>query len=212
MAAKTGSASTRSCRRWRRCWRIPPARKSPPRRSPRASRCRRRRSTATFSGKAQMFEGLIEFIEQTLFALINKITSEEKSGMRQIEAIIGVLLAFAQKNRGMTRVLIGDALVQRGRAAAGAHQPAARPPRGGAQAGAALRRDAEGDRRRRGRHRARQPAHELRHRPLAPVREERLQARPGGAVEQAVAPADGRRHRLRARNAAVRVGRRSYDG
>src|SRR6185312_11088135 len=64
-----------------------------------------------FTGKAQMFEGLIEFIEQTLFALINKITSEEKSGMRQIEAIVGVLLAFAQKNKGMTRVLIGDALV-----------------------------------------------------------------------------------------------------
>ena len=64
-----------------------------------------------FSGKAQMYEGLIEFIEQTLFALVNKITSEEKSGTRQIEAIVGVLLGFAQKNKGMTRVLIGDALV-----------------------------------------------------------------------------------------------------
>ena len=64
-----------------------------------------------FSGKAQMYEGLIEFIEQTLFALINKITSEEKSGTRQIDAIVCVLLGFAQKNRGMTRVLIGDALV-----------------------------------------------------------------------------------------------------
>jgi len=64
-----------------------------------------------FSGKAQMYEGLIEFIEQTLFALINKITTEEKSGTRQIEAIVGVLLGFAQKNKGMTRVLIGDALV-----------------------------------------------------------------------------------------------------
>src|SRR5689334_19114700 len=64
-----------------------------------------------FTGKAQMFEGLIEFIEQTLFALINKITSEEKSGARQLEAIVSVLLGFAQKNRGMTRVLIGDALV-----------------------------------------------------------------------------------------------------
>jgi TetR/AcrR family transcriptional regulator len=64
-----------------------------------------------FSGKAQMYEGLIEFIEQTLFALINKITSEETSGKRQIEAIVGVLLGFAQKNRGMTRVLIGDAIV-----------------------------------------------------------------------------------------------------
>ena len=64
-----------------------------------------------FKGKAEMFEGLIEFIEQTLFALINKITGDEKSGLRQLEAIMGVLLAFAQKNRGMTRVLVGDALV-----------------------------------------------------------------------------------------------------
>jgi TetR/AcrR family transcriptional regulator len=64
-----------------------------------------------FSGKAAMFEALIGFIEETLFALINKIVSEEKSGVRQLEAIIGVLLGFAQKNRGMTRVLIGDALV-----------------------------------------------------------------------------------------------------
>jgi TetR/AcrR family transcriptional regulator len=64
-----------------------------------------------FSGKAQMFEGLIDFIEQTLFGLINKIVSEEKSGLRQLESTIGVLLGFAQKNRGMTRVLIGDALV-----------------------------------------------------------------------------------------------------
>jgi TetR/AcrR family transcriptional regulator len=64
-----------------------------------------------FSGKAQMFEGLIDFIENSLFGLINRITSEEKSGTRQIDAMIGVLLGFAQKNRGMTRVLIGDALV-----------------------------------------------------------------------------------------------------
>jgi TetR/AcrR family transcriptional regulator len=64
-----------------------------------------------FKGKAEMFEGLIEFIEQTLFALINKITGEEKSGVRQLEAILGILLAFAQKNRGMTRVLVGEALV-----------------------------------------------------------------------------------------------------
>ena len=64
-----------------------------------------------FRGKAEMFEGLIEFIEQTLFALINKITGEEKSGLRQLESIIAVLLGFAQKNPGMTRVLIGDALV-----------------------------------------------------------------------------------------------------
>lgn len=64
-----------------------------------------------FASKAQMFEGLIEFIEETLFGLINKITGEEKNGLKQIEAITAMLLGFAQKNRGMTRVLIGDALV-----------------------------------------------------------------------------------------------------
>jgi len=64
-----------------------------------------------FASKAQMFEGLIEFIETTLFGLINKITSEETNGLKQLEAITAMLLGFAQKNRGMTRVLIGDALV-----------------------------------------------------------------------------------------------------
>jgi TetR/AcrR family transcriptional regulator len=64
-----------------------------------------------FASKAQMFEGLIEFIEQTVFGLANKITAEETSGLRQVEGIVAMLLGFAQKNRGMTRVLIGDALV-----------------------------------------------------------------------------------------------------
>jgi TetR/AcrR family transcriptional regulator len=64
-----------------------------------------------FAGKAQMFEGLIEFIEQTLFGLINKITSEETDGLAQVQRVVTVLLMFAEKNPGMTRVLIGDALV-----------------------------------------------------------------------------------------------------
>ena len=64
-----------------------------------------------FASKAQMFEGLIEFIEKTLFGLVNKISDEEQSGRKQLEAILSMLLAFAQKNPGMTRVLIGDALV-----------------------------------------------------------------------------------------------------
>ena len=64
-----------------------------------------------FASKAQMYEGLIEFIENTLFGLINKITTEEKDPLKQIESIVAMLLAFSQKNRGMTRVLIGDALV-----------------------------------------------------------------------------------------------------
>jgi TetR/AcrR family transcriptional regulator len=64
-----------------------------------------------FASKAQMYEGLIEFIEQTVFGLANKITAEESSGLKQAENIVSMLLGFAQKNRGMTRVLIGDALV-----------------------------------------------------------------------------------------------------
>ncbi len=64
-----------------------------------------------FSSKAQMFEGLIEFIEQTLFGLIARIIADTPSPAAQIEAILGMLLNFAAKNPGMTRVLIGDALV-----------------------------------------------------------------------------------------------------
>ena len=64
-----------------------------------------------FASKAQMFEGLIEFIEQTVFTLVNKIQVEEKDAMKQVESTVATLLGFAQKNPGMTRVLIGDALV-----------------------------------------------------------------------------------------------------
>ena len=64
-----------------------------------------------FSSKAQMYEGLIEFIEQTLFGLIARITTDTPSPSAQIKAILGMLLNFAAKNPGMTRVLIGEALV-----------------------------------------------------------------------------------------------------
>ncbi|MCL2830930.1 MAG: nucleoid occlusion factor SlmA [Betaproteobacteria bacterium] len=64
-----------------------------------------------FASKAQMFEGLIDFIETSLFGVINQICGEETDGMRQVEHILALLLRFAQKNRGMTRVLTGDALV-----------------------------------------------------------------------------------------------------
>ena len=64
-----------------------------------------------FSSKAQMYEGLIEFIEQTLFGLIARITADTPSPSAQIRAILGMLLNFAAKNPGMTRVLIGEALV-----------------------------------------------------------------------------------------------------
>jgi TetR/AcrR family transcriptional regulator len=64
-----------------------------------------------FASKAQMFEGLIEFIETSLFGLVNQITAEEENGLKQLHAILAMLLGFAEKNPGMTRVLIGDALV-----------------------------------------------------------------------------------------------------
>jgi len=64
-----------------------------------------------FASKAQMFEGLIEFIETTIFGLINDICSKETAGLAQARAMVRMLLEFAQTNRGMTRVLIGDALV-----------------------------------------------------------------------------------------------------
>jgi len=64
-----------------------------------------------FASKAQMFEGLIEFIESTVFGLINQITSQDEDGLHQLRATISMLLGFAEKNPGMTRVLIGDALV-----------------------------------------------------------------------------------------------------
>jgi TetR/AcrR family transcriptional regulator len=64
-----------------------------------------------FASKAQMFEGLIEFIEATVFGLINQIAEQQENGLAQAQAIAGMLLNFAERNRGMTRVLIGDALV-----------------------------------------------------------------------------------------------------
>jgi TetR/AcrR family transcriptional regulator len=64
-----------------------------------------------FASKAQMFEGLIEFIESTLFSFINKISVDTQDGVAQAEQTVVMLLSFAEKNPGMTRVLIGDALV-----------------------------------------------------------------------------------------------------
>lgn len=64
-----------------------------------------------FASKAQMFEGLIEFIETTVIGLINEIQTRETSGVAQAARIVRMLLDFATTNRGMTRVLIGDALV-----------------------------------------------------------------------------------------------------
>ncbi|TAL93660.1 MAG: nucleoid occlusion factor SlmA [Paraburkholderia sp.] len=64
-----------------------------------------------FASKAQMFEGLIEFIEQSIFGLINQIVSKEPNGVLQARSIALMLLNFAARNPGMTRVLTGEALV-----------------------------------------------------------------------------------------------------
>ena len=64
-----------------------------------------------FASKAQMYEGLIEFIENSVFTLANKITADESDGHRQAEKLLEMLLAFAEKNPGMVRVMTGEALV-----------------------------------------------------------------------------------------------------
>ncbi len=71
-----------------------------------------------FASKAQMFEGLIEFIESTVFALVNQIaereaanTTEPGAGARQAARLVTMLMQFSEKNPGMARVMVGDALV-----------------------------------------------------------------------------------------------------
>ena len=72
-----------------------------------------------FASKAQMFEGLIEFIENSVFSLVNQIAEREQvasatdpgAGARNAGKVVLLLLQFAEKNPGMTRVMVGDALV-----------------------------------------------------------------------------------------------------
>jgi len=64
-----------------------------------------------FASKAQMFEGLIEFIEQSVFTLVNQIVERDTDARVQVHKVLAVLLQFGEKNPGMTRVMVGDALV-----------------------------------------------------------------------------------------------------
>ena len=64
-----------------------------------------------FASKAQMFEGLIEFIESSVFTLVNQLVEREPSPALQARKISTVILQFGEKNPGMTRVMVGDALV-----------------------------------------------------------------------------------------------------
>ena len=64
-----------------------------------------------FASKAQMFEGLIEFIEQSVFTLVNQIAEREADPALRGRRLVLMVLQFAEKNPGMTRVMVGDALV-----------------------------------------------------------------------------------------------------
>jgi TetR/AcrR family transcriptional regulator len=64
-----------------------------------------------FASKAQMFEGLIEFIEQSVFSLVNQITERETDPIVRTRKLVVMVLQFGEKNPGMTRVMVGDALV-----------------------------------------------------------------------------------------------------
>ncbi len=64
-----------------------------------------------FASKAQMFEGLIEFIEQSVFTLVNQIIERETVHAVRVRKLVTMVLQFAEKNPGMTRVMAGDALV-----------------------------------------------------------------------------------------------------
>ena len=63
-----------------------------------------------FPSKAKMFEGLIEFIEDSIFTLINRILKEEVSSLKRCENILSLLLGFSERNPGLTRILSGDIL------------------------------------------------------------------------------------------------------
>ena len=65
-----------------------------------------------FASKAQMFEGLIDFIEQSVFALINQIDAQDtEPGPRRAGQIVTMVMKFTEKNPGMARVMVGDALL-----------------------------------------------------------------------------------------------------
>ena len=63
-----------------------------------------------FPSKTRMYEGLIDFIEETIFARVRTIVSDEPDAVTQCYRILSLVLAFSEKNPGITRILNGDAL------------------------------------------------------------------------------------------------------
>ena len=64
-----------------------------------------------FASKAQMFEGLIEFIEQSVFTLVNQLAEREPDPAARSRKLVVMVLQFGEKNPGLARVMVGDALV-----------------------------------------------------------------------------------------------------
>lgn len=64
-----------------------------------------------FPSKAKMFEGLIEYIEENIFSRVNLIVDNEPTALARCEKILGLLLTFAERNPGMSRILVGDVLI-----------------------------------------------------------------------------------------------------
>lgn len=63
-----------------------------------------------FPSKTKMFEGLIEFIEDTLFSRVSIILTEEQTAAKRCEKMLMLLLVFTERNPGLSRILTGDAL------------------------------------------------------------------------------------------------------
>ena len=63
-----------------------------------------------FPSKARIFEGLIKFMEETLFLRISRILKEESATEIKCQKMLTLLLTFSQRNPGITRLLTGDAL------------------------------------------------------------------------------------------------------
>ncbi|WP_413285406.1 nucleoid occlusion factor SlmA [Vibrio sp. MA40-2] len=64
-----------------------------------------------FPSKARMFEGLIEFIEDSLMSRINRILNDEKDTLQRIRLVLQLILVFAERNPGLTRIMSGHALM-----------------------------------------------------------------------------------------------------
>ncbi|KXI23979.1 nucleoid occlusion factor SlmA [Photobacterium sanguinicancri] len=64
-----------------------------------------------FPSKARMFEGLIEFIEDSITTRINRILDEEKDTLNRLRMVLQLILVFAERNPGLTRIMTGHALM-----------------------------------------------------------------------------------------------------